>query len=129
MKQKFLKLGMLAFTALMLTYCQREEFEEKQPVEPIAAVDPQTVVSLEEAKSLFEASEAQKQSANSTSRSSRPLIELDADWQYFVQTKTRIGSAYSKIPITIADSDLNAEMLFFERKWCCYTISFYYRSR
>ena len=45
MKQKFLKLGMLAFTALMLTYCQREEFEEKQPEEPIAAVDPQTVVS------------------------------------------------------------------------------------
>ena len=112
MKQKFLKLGMLAFTALMLTYCQREEFEEKQPEEPIAAVDPQTVVSLEEAKSLFEASEAQKQSANSTSRSSRPLIELDADWRYFVQTKTRVGSAYSKIPITIADSDLNAEMLF-----------------
>ena len=112
MKQKFLKLGMLAFTALMLTYCQREEFEEKQPEEPIAAVAPQTVVSLEEAKSLFEASEAQKQSANSTSRSSRPLIELDADWRYFVQTKTRVGSAYSKIPITIADSDLNAEMLF-----------------
>lgn len=112
MKQKFLKLGMLAFTALMLTYCQREELGEEQPEEPIAAVDPQTVVSLEEAKSLFEASEAQKQSANSTSRSSRPLIELDADWQYFVQTKTRMGSTYSKIPITIADSDLNAEMLF-----------------
>ena len=112
MKQKFLKLGMLAFTALMLTYCQREELGEEQPEEPIAAVDPQTVVSLEEAKSLFEASEAQKQSANSTSRSSRPLIELDADWRYFVQTKTRVGSAYSKIPITIADSDLNAEMLF-----------------
>lgn len=114
MKQKFLKLGMLAFTALMLTYCQREELgeEQQQPEEPIAAVDPQTVVSLEEAKSLFEASEAQKQSANSTSRSSRPLIELDADWQYFVQTKTRMGSTYSKIPITIADSDLNAEMLF-----------------
>lgn len=112
MKQKFLKLGMLAFTALMLTYCQREELGEEQPEEPIAAVDPQTVVSLEEAKSLFEASEAQKQSVNSTSRSSRPLIELDADWQYFVQTKTRMGSTYSKIPITIADSDLNAEMLF-----------------
>lgn len=112
MKQKFLKLGMLAFTALMLTYCQREELGEEQPEEPIAAVDPQTAVSLEEAKSLFEASEAQKQSANSTSRSSRPLIELDADWRYFVQTKTRVGSAYSKIPITIADSDLNAEMLF-----------------
>lgn len=112
MKQKFLKLGMLAFTALILTYCQREELGEEQPEEPIAAVDPQTAVSLEEAKNLFEASEAQKQSANSTSRSSRPLIELDADWQYFVQTKTRAGSAYSKIPITIADSDLNAEMLF-----------------
>jgi hypothetical protein len=69
-------------------------------------------VSLNEAKSLFEASENQKRTTNSVSRSRQPFVELETDWQYFLQTQTLAGDAYAKIPITIIGSDLSAEMLF-----------------
>ena len=69
-------------------------------------------MSLDEAKSLFEASENQKRTANSVSRRKYPFIELETDWRYFEQTQTLVGDAYSKIPVTIVGSDLSAEMLF-----------------
>ena len=115
MSHKIIKFGMLALVALALTYCQREDAPKAPQQDPVPAVDPQAVVSLNEAKSLFEASENQKRTANSVSRSKRPLIELETDWRYFEQTQTLVGDAYSKIPVTIVGSDLSAEMLFLKK--------------
>ena len=112
MSHKIIKFGMLALVALALTYCQREDAPEAPQQAPVPAVDPQAVVSLNEAKSLFEASENQKRTANSVSRRKYPFIELETDWRYFLQTQTLAGDAYAKIPITIIGSDLSAEMLF-----------------
>lgn len=116
MKNTNLKLLVLALVGLFLTNCQREEAPEAPQQEAVPTVDPQAVVSLNEAKSLFEASENQKRTTNSVSRSNYPLIELETDWQYFLQTQTLIGDAYAKIPITIIgadwDTECSAEMLF-----------------
>lgn len=112
MRKRTFKFGMLALVALALTYCQREDAPEAPQQDPVPAVDPQAVVSLNEAKSLFEASENQKRTANSVSRRKYPFIELETDWRYFEQTQTLVGDAYSKIPVTIVGSDLSAEMLF-----------------
>ena len=112
MRKRTFKFGMLALVALALTYCQREDASEAPQQDPVPTVDPQAVVSLNEAKSLFEASENQKRTANSVSRRKYPFIELETDWRYFVQTQTLVGDAYSKIPVTIVGSDLSAEMLF-----------------
>ena len=115
MSHKIIKFGMLALVALALTYCQREDAPEAPQQDPVPAVDPQAVVSLNEAKSLFEASENQKRTANSVSRRKYPFIELETDWRYFEQTQTLVGDAYSKIPVTIVGSDLSAEMLFLKK--------------
>ena len=115
MSHKIIKFGMLALVALAFTYCQREDAPEAPQQDPVPAVDPQAVVSLDEAKSLFEASENQKRTANSVSRRKYPFIELETDWRYFVQTQTLVGDAYSKIPVTIVGSDLSAEMLFLKK--------------
>ena len=113
MKNTSLKLLVLALVGLFLTNCQRDDAPEVLPQEePVPAVDPQAVVSLDEAKSLFEASENQKRTTNSVSRSRQPFVELETDWRYFLQTQTLAGDAYAKIPITIIGSDLSAEMLF-----------------
>ena len=115
MRKRTFKFGMLALVALALTYCQREDAPEAPQQDPVPAVDPQAVVSLDEAKSLFEASENQKRTANSVSRRKYPFIELETDWRYFVQTQTLVGDAYSKIPVTIVGSDLSAEILFLKK--------------
>ena len=115
MSHKIIKFGMLALVALAFTYCQREDAPEAPQQDPVPAVGPQAVVSLDEAKSLFEASENQKRTANSVSRRKYPFIELETDWRYFVQTQTLVGDAYSKIPVTIVGSDLSAEMLFLKK--------------
>ena len=112
MRKRTFKFGMLALVVLALTYCQREDAPEAPQQDPVPTVDPQAVVSLNEAKSLFEASENQKRTANSVSRRKYPFIELETDWRYFKQTQTLVGDAYSKIPVTIVGSDLSAEMLF-----------------
>ena len=117
MKNTNLKLLVLALVGLFLTNCQRDDAPEVLPQEePVSTVDPQAVVSLNEAKSLFEASENQKRTTNSVSRSRQPFVELETDWQYFLQTQTLIGDAYAKIPITIIgadwDTECSAEMLF-----------------
>lgn len=113
MKNTNLKLLVLTLVGLFLANCQRDDAPEVLPQEePVPALDPQAVVSLDEAKSLFEASENQKRTTNSVSRSRQPFVELETDWQYFLQTQTLAGDAYAKIPITIIGSDLSAEMLF-----------------
>lgn len=113
MKNTSLKLLVLALVGLFLTNCQRDDAPEVLPQEePVPTVDPQAVVSLNEAKSLFEASENQKRTTNSVSRSRQPFVELETDWQYFLQTQTLAGDAYAKIPITIIGADSSAEMLF-----------------
>ncbi|EPE00495.1 hypothetical protein [Capnocytophaga sp. oral taxon 336] len=115
MRKRTFKFGMLALVAFALTYCQREDASEAPQQDPVPTVDPQAVVSLNEAKSLFEASENQKRTANSVSRRKYPFIELETDWRYFVQTQTLVGDAYSKIPVTIVGSDLSAEILFLKK--------------
>ena len=112
MRNASLKLLVLTLVGLFLTNCQREEAPEAPQQEAVPTVDPQAVVSLNEAKSLFEASENQKRTTNSVSRSGQPFVELETDWRYFLQTQTLAGDAYAKIPITIIGSDLSAEMLF-----------------
>ena len=102
MKNTSLKLLVLSLVGLFLTNCQRDDAPEVLPQEEaVPALDPQAVVSLNEAKSLFEASENQKRTTNSVSRSRQPFVELETDWQYFLQTQTLAGDAYAKIPITI----------------------------
>lgn len=84
MRNASLKLLVLTLVGLFLTNCQRDDAPEVLPQqEPVPAVDPQAVVSLDEAKSLFEASENQKRTTNSVSRRKYPFIELETDWQYF----------------------------------------------
>ena len=115
MSHKIIKFGMLALVALALTYCQREEAPEAPQQDPVPAVDPQAVVSLNEAKSLFEASENQKRTANSVSRRKYPFIELETDWRYFEQMKDFEEMPYAKVPVRISKTELNGEVLFLKK--------------
>ena len=112
MRKRTFKFGMLALVALALTYCQREDAPEAPQQDPVPTVDPQAVVSLNEAKSLFEASENQKQTANATSRSSKLFIELAPYWENFFQGKTPLENVYASVPVTVVGTDVNAEVLF-----------------
>ena len=115
MSHKIIKFGMLALVALALTYCQREDAPEAPQQDPVPAVDPQAVVSLDEAKSLFEASENQKRTANSVSRRKYPFIELETDWRYFEQMKDFEEMPYAKVPVRISKTELNGEVLFLKK--------------
>ncbi|WP_315099967.1 hypothetical protein [Capnocytophaga sputigena] len=116
MKNTNLKLLVLALVGLFLTNCQRDDAPEVLPQEePVPTVDPQAVVSLDEAKSLFEASENQKRMTNSVSRSNYPLIELETNWRYFEQMQTLTGDAYAKVSVRISRTELNGEVLFLKK--------------
>ena len=115
MSHKIIKFGMLALVDLALTYCQREDAPEAPQQDPVPAVDPQAVVSLNEAKSLFEASENQKRTANSVSRRKYPFIELETDWRYFEQMKDFEEMPYAKVPVRISKTELNGEVLFLKK--------------
>ena len=116
MKNTNLKLLVLALAGLFLANCQRDDAPEVLPQEePIPAVDPQTVVSLDEAKSLFEASENEKRTTNSVSRRKYPFIELETDWQYFEQMKDLEEMPYAKVPVRISRTELNGEVLFLKK--------------
>ena len=115
MSHKIIKFGMLALVALALTYCQREDAPEAPQQDPVPAVEPQAVVSLDEAKSLFEASENQKRTANSVSRRKYPFIELETDWRYFEQMKDFEEMPYAKVPVRISKTELNGEVLFLKK--------------
>ena len=77
------------------------------------------MVSLDEAKTLFDATEKQKSMINATSRSKQPLIQLETNWRYFEQMQTLAGDAYAKIPITIIgadwDTECSTEMIFVKK--------------
>ena len=116
MKNTNLKLLVLALVGLFLTNCQRDDAPEVLPQEePVPTVDPQAVVSLDEAKSLFEASENQKRMTNSVSRRKYPFIELETDWQYFEQMKDLEEMPYAKVPVRISRTELNGEVLFLKK--------------
>ena len=116
MKNTNLKLLVLALVGLFLTNCQRDDAPEVLPQEePVPAVDPQAVVSLDEAKSLFEASENQKRMTNSVSRRKYPFIELETDWRYFEQMKDLEEMPYAKVPVRISRTELNGEVLFLKK--------------
>ena len=116
MKKTNLKLLVLVLAGLFLANCQRDDAPEVLPQEePVPAVDPQAVVSLDEAKSLFEASENQKRMTNSVSRSNYPLIELETNWQYFEQMQTLTGDAYAKVSVRISRTELNGKILFLKK--------------
>ena len=116
MKNTNLKLLVLALVGLFLTNCQRDDAPEVLPQEePVPTVAPQAVVSLNEAKSLFEASENQKRTTNSVSRSNYPLIELETNWRYFEQMQTLTGDAYAKVSVRISRTELNGEVLFLKK--------------
>ena len=116
MKNTNSKLLVLALVGLFLTNCQRDDAPEVLPQqEPVPTVDPQAVVSLDEAKSLFEASENQKRTANSVSRRKYPFIELETDWRYFEQMKDFEEMPYAKVPVRISKTELNGEVLFLKK--------------
>ena len=116
MKNTNLKLLVLALVGLFLTNCQRDDAPEVLPQEePVPTVDPQTVVSLDEAKSLFEASENEKRTTNSVSRRKYPFIELETDWQYFEQMKDLEEMPYAKVPVRISRTEVNGEVLFLKK--------------
>lgn len=116
MKNTNLKLLVLALAGLFLANCQRDDAPEVLPQEePIPAVDPQTVVSLDEAKSLFEASENEKRTTNSVSRRKYPFIELETDWRYFEQMKDLEEMPYAKVPVRISRTEVNGEVLFLKK--------------
>ncbi|ASF44429.1 hypothetical protein [Capnocytophaga endodontalis] len=116
MRNASLKLLVLTLVGLFLTNCQRDDAPEVLPQEePVPTVDPQAVVSLNEAKSLFEASENQKRTTNSVSRSNYPLIELETDWRYFEQMKDLEEMPYAKVPVRISRTELNGEVLFLKK--------------
>ena len=116
MKNTSLKLLVLALVGLFLTNCQRDDAPEVLPQEePVPTVDPQAVVSLDEAKSLFEASENEKRTTNSVSRRKYPFIELETDWQYFEQMKDLEEMPYAKVPVRISRTELNGEVLFLKK--------------
>ena len=73
------------------------------------------MVSLDEAKSLFEASENEKRTTNSVSRRKYPFIELETDWQYFEQMKDLEEMPYAKVPVRISRTELNGEVLFLKK--------------
>ena len=116
MKNTNLKLLVLALAGLFLANCQRDDAPEVLPQEePVPTVDPQAVVSLDEAKSLFEASENEKRTTNSVSRRKYPFIELETDWQYFEQMKDLEEMPYAKVPVRISRTELNGEVLFLKK--------------
>ena len=116
MKNTSLKLLVLALVGLFLTNCQRDDAPEVLPQEePVPAVDPQAVVSLDEAKNLFEASENEKRTTNSVSRRKYPFIELETDWQYFEQMKDLEEMPYAKVPVRISRTEVNGEVLFLKK--------------
>ena len=115
MKNTNLKLLVLALVGLFLTNCQRDEVEttpKKEIVTTNATDDLASAVSINEAKTLFENAETQKQTSNATSRSSKLFIELAPYWESFFQGKTPLENVYASVPVTVVGTDVNAEVLF-----------------
>ena len=115
MKNTNLKLLVLALVGLFLTNCQRDEVEttpKKEIVTTNATDDLASAVSINEAKTLFETAETQKQTSNASARSSKLFIELVPYWENFSQGKTPLENVYASVPITVVGTYVNAEVLF-----------------
>ena len=115
MKNTSLKLLVLALVGLFLTNCQRDEVEttpKKEIVTTNATDDLASAVSINEAKTLFETAETQKQTSNASARSNKLFIELVPYWENFSQGKTPLENVYASVPITVVGTDVNAEVLF-----------------
>ena len=115
MKNTNLKLLVLALVGLFLTNCQRDEVEttpKKEIVTTNATDDLASAVSINEAKTLFENAETQKQTSNASARSSKLFIELVPYWENFSQGKTPLENVYASVPVTVVGTDVNAEVLF-----------------
>lgn len=80
-----------------------------------AVVDTTKLVRLEDAKSLFERAEADKQRVNATRRGA-PYITLEAGWSYFRQAKTLKDDEYAKVPVIINGVDAQAEVVFVKKE-------------
>lgn len=111
-----LKLWAVGAMTLVFSYCQREEEEVPQLREETvnAVVDTTKLVRLEDAKSLFERAEADKQRANATRRGA-PYITLEAGWSYFRQAKTLKDDEYAKVPVKVEGLPFRGEMLFLKK--------------
>lgn len=115
MRNASLKLLVLTLVGLFLTNCQRDEVEttpKKEIVTTNAIDDLASAVSINEAKTLFETAETQKQTSNASARSSKLFIELVPYWENFSQGKTPLENVYASVPITVVGTDVNAEVLF-----------------
>ena len=115
MRNASLKLLVLTLVGLFLTNCQRDEVEttpKKEIVTTNATDDLASAVSINEAKTLFENAETQKQTSNATSRSSKLFIELAPYWESFFQGKTPLENVYASVPVTVVGTGVNAEVLF-----------------
>ena len=112
-----LKLWAVGAMTLVFSYCQREEEEVPQLREETvnALVDTTKLVRLEDAKSLFERAEADKQRVNATRRGV-PYITLEAGWSYFRQAKTLKDDEYAKVPVIINGVDAQAEVVFVKKE-------------
>nr|WP_314290315.1 hypothetical protein [uncultured Capnocytophaga sp.] len=112
-----LKLWAVGAMTLVFSYCQREEEEVPQLREETvnAVVDTTKLVRLEDAKSLFERAEADKQRVNATRRGA-PYITLEAGWSYFRQAKTLKDDEYAKVPVIINGVDAQAEVIFVKKE-------------
>ena len=111
-----LKLWAVGAMTLVFSYCQREEEEVSQLREETvnAVVDTTKLVRLEDAKSLFERAEADKQRVNATRRGV-PYITLEAGWSYFRQAKTLKDDEYAKVPVKVEGLPFRGEMLFLKK--------------
>ena len=111
-----LKLWAVGAMTLVFSYCQREEEEVPQLREETvnAVVDTTKLVRLEDAKSLFERAEADKQRVNATRRGV-PYITLEAGWSYFRQAKTLKDDEYAKVPVKVEGLPFRGEMLFLKK--------------
>ena len=111
-----LKLWAVGAMTLVFSYCQREEEEVPRLREETvnAVVDTTKIVRLEDAKSLFERAEADKQRVNATRRGA-PYITLEAGWSYFRQAKTLKDDEYAKVPVKVEGLPFRGEMLFLKK--------------
>ncbi|GJQ07439.1 hypothetical protein CAPN010_15970 [Capnocytophaga cynodegmi] len=92
--------------------CQQENFSVSDDIQQ--GKNTKTI-SLEEAKALFESSEKQKLDKKLSNKNSYHL-GLEPNWRHFQQETTPLNTAFSKVPITIANTKIGGEVLFLKKE-------------